>query len=287
MSYLPWDVNDWFSQHVVVGSKEAQRIEAAPQGSKLWHEARKLRASGSRVGAIVGLGFFGTTAKSLTKLFVWPSSGSSIYLTWGNACEILAQKACEDVLRQRFETMFAVDFEYPGGMVINGDEWFIASVDGLCNLRDKSTGTLVETLLLEFKCPKKIHDTIKPEYYAQIQSYMGFLQRHNVRRFYAMRRCVFAQWTPEKMVFAEYPYNHDWFTQLRTEARATYFAEILPRLMLKSAGLLTEGNHRLLPGTEDSPAATARTPRVTKTKVGGTTFSVEAGGAALKRFRRC
>lgn len=287
MSYLPWNITDWYNEHVVVGSKQALEIENAPQGSELWHDARKLRASGSRVGSMVGLGYYGTTAKSLTSQFVWPGHVANKYTRWGNDHEVCAQKLCEEVLIGRFGETFKVTFEYPGGIVISGDEWFIASVDGLCHLRDKATGTLVETMLLEFKCPQTIRAGIKQEYYAQVQSYLGFLQRHSQQRFYTLRRCIFAQWTHERMTFAEYTYNHDWFTEMRTEARAVYFEEILPRLMLKAAGLLQPNCYRLMPKVEQHEGQESLSKTVETRDVGGNVkIAVETGVTHVpKRFR--
>ena len=241
MSYLPVSVYDWYLRNVVIGEREAQSVASAEQGTALWHDARRHRASGSRVGDMIGLGFHPTSLASLTKLFVWPEPLHSPYLTWGTESEIRAQKVCEAVLAERFAGS-TVTFEYPGGIVIRGDEWFIASVDGLAIVRDPSGAE--EVILLEFKCPRTPHKSIKPGYYAQIQSYMGFLRQHSAR-YSSLRRCIFAQWTPSSMEFSEFEFDEDWFHQLKTMAEHVYFTELAPRFILRNCGLLKQGQVRL------------------------------------------
>lgn len=245
MSYLPVDPHEWFLTNVVVGPAEAMSIATAEQGADVWHRARSVRASGSRVGDMVGLGYSPTTPRSISKGFIWPVPIDTWSVHWGSANEINAAKLCEWRLRERFAD-YRVEFEYEGGIIISGDEWFVASVDGIAVLHDKNTGSVVERILLEFKCPNVIHATIKPWYYAQIQSYMGVLRRHNPAKYSTMRRCVFCQWAPAVAEFEEFPFDKSWFTRPRACARAIYFSEIVPRLILKDSGLLTYGQHRLV-----------------------------------------
>lgn len=293
MSYLPKDPKEWYLLNVVPPPLEIERIQKAEQGTDVWHRARAVRASGSRVGDMLGLGFMSTNARRLTELFIWPKPLTSPWVKWGSEHEVFAQRACEEVLRTRFST-YDVVFDYPGGIIIRGDEWFIASVDGIATLKDRTTGDAVESILLEFKCPKRMHPEIRPGYYAQVQSYMGFLRQHDASKYGTMKRCIFGQWTPSKMCLAEYAFNQAWFDQLKEMARRVYFYHIVPRLILKDAGLLKEGECKLKASPVGRTASAKRMlpqtptkqnqPSTSNTPLENIGFVVVSGEA--KRFKR-
>jgi len=244
MSYLPESTRDWYLREVVVCSKESTRIEQAPQGSALWHMARKYRMSGSRIGEILGHGFRKHSLASACQMFVWPQPISSPWIAWGSACEKHAQKITEEVMRKRFFD-YDVTFEYPGGIVINGDEWFIASVDGLMFLRSHTSNLIEECILLEFKCPKVIHREIRPGYVDQVQAYMGFLRTHDPVKFGSIGRCIFGQWTPEKTSFQEFKFDQEYFERIKSVSFNFYNNELVPRFILAKHNYLPKMNSRL------------------------------------------
>lgn len=239
MSYLPIDPNTWYLRNVVVGSRRAAEIAMAPQGTPTWHEARLYRLSGSRVGQVFNHGFMEQTdPNKVVEPFLWPQPLNSPWVAWGSKHEIDAQRICEERLRARFGDEFTLSFEYPGGIVIRTEEWFIASVDGIVALHDPATNEVVERILLEFKCPKRIYPAIKPEYVDQTQAYMGFLRIHDPDKYGTMNRCIFGQWTPEETKFDEFARNEAYFEQLRATAKRFYTQELLPRYVLKATGYL-------------------------------------------------
>jgi hypothetical protein len=237
-SFLPEDPYQWYLKNVIVSPKESKDISECVQGSQIWHRARGLRISGSRYANVIGCSYIQMTKKAVIESFVWPDENvSNLWMKWGNENEINAQKLCEEFITKKYPNE-KIKFEYPGGIIIKGDEWFIASVDGICNFINDD-GSVKESILLEFKCPANdIPALIQPYYYAQIQSYMGFLPKHDNEKYGTMKRCIFGVWTPEEMQFAQYEFDKEYFDASYSLSKDFYFKELLPRFVLKDHGLL-------------------------------------------------
>lgn len=288
MTFLPVPATEWYARHVVIGTQAAQQIQQAPQGSDMWHQARQFRLSGSRIADVLGHGFYiQEDVNAVVRPFLWPKPLNSPWVSWGSKHEIDAQRVCEETLRKRFSNHI-VSFEYPGGIVIRSEEWFIASVDGIATLSDRDTGDVVERLLLEFKCPKTIAPRIKAGYVDQVQAYMGFLRLHDPTRYATMNRCIFAQWTPQETKFEEFMRHDDYFEELRTTCKRFYFAELLPRLILKYFGLLQPEQTKLTKppnAAEAKPIAPApeTRPKPAARKFGSMTLTLGSQPARVRQ----
>lgn len=257
-TYTPVDCLTWYERHIRLTPDQRRELEEADQRTEIWIQGRLWRISGTRVAPICGQDYeahkSGGSPKPLHEIaneYVFhPDRIDNKFTRWGTKNEIMAQEQCEEFLRKHFEQQNAksVQFEYPGGCVIEGDEWFIASPDGVAVVEWADGHS--ERILLEFKCPVQIKGLITPYYLCQIQSYMGFLQ---------MDRCIFVRWTPNEMKVEEFDLDRAWFSKMYNRCKRFYFCQILPRLVLKAMGYFEHGIS-VLPVVAPCPEEQENTP---------------------------
>jgi hypothetical protein len=246
-SYLPIDVNSWYRKHVYVTREESDRLALAEQGSEEWLQIRKNRCSGSRAAIAVGLSKDAKNIRQACNQFLWDTFEGNMFTAWGSKHEISAQTMCEEVMREHYTPLGgSIQFEYPGGIIIEGHEWFVASVDGVAFLHDEH-GNIKEAIVLEFKCPfRALYAEPKATHIVQFTMYMGMLRLHNPQKYGTIKRCIYGVWTPEKMEFYEFPFDEGYFRELLAINRFFYFQELLPRFILKDLGMLQFKQYKLL-----------------------------------------
>ena len=177
------------------------------QRSPEWFAARKSRATGSMVGAALGLDPNTSRAEAMRRM-VRAHQGlpsefvGNIATNWGQMHEQEAKEAFEYHIGEIVkDATFVVDPLRP---------WLGASPDGYIG----------DDALLEIKCPYGIRDggafkTVEeqPHYHAQMQIQMLVTGR---------KRCYFWQWTPQDAVLTIVDFSQDWINENLPKLEAFY-----------------------------------------------------------------
>lgn len=163
-----------------------QRAMKDAQRTKEWFEARKLRITGSRAGAILGLNpnkSYDDVMREMVREYHGAESEfqGNIATRWGQDNETIATRALG------FFTGSSVE---ESGLFVRG--WYAASPDGFITVNGNR-------YVVEIKCPFGLRDKDDPEfkgissqeqahYYAQVQLEM---------KASGLGACIFWQWTPK------------------------------------------------------------------------------------------
>jgi len=248
-SFLPWTRESYIKKFLSVTPEERDELAKAEQRTPIWFKAREGRASASRFGGLVGLGYGydrnGRQRDSMdatAKEFIHGLFKGNIACRYGTFCEPICAEVMERSLGPRIraeEGVVGVRFTYPGFLCNVAEPWVGVSPDGIIEV-DHADGT-VERRLIEIKCPysKRHYPTIPSQYWCQIQGIMGLE---------AIDRCYFVVMTPTEVHFEEYNYDREFFEGFLMPTMRTFYMEtLLPLLALKRMGLLKKGQTKLVP----------------------------------------
>lgn len=177
----------------------------AQQRTKEWHEARKGKITGSRVGAALGLNPFMSPEQLLEELIRElngepPSFTGNEATRWGELHEPMALRAYRNRTRKHVANE---------GFVPHREHAFIGySPDGVVkDVKVNGAGVVVESRavgVLEIKCPysQYIPEELPPHYYAQVQLGMEVLD---------VEQCDFFYWTPKAIQIRNVTRDRDWW----------------------------------------------------------------------------
>lgn len=238
--------------HKFVAKTEEQCLEEAlaPQKSKAWLENRRLSLTASQFGSAAGLSPYQTPDELLNEK-LWDSFEGNAATRWGSDHEVHAQETFKEWFYEYAASQNFTDvvFTEPNLLKFQAEPWLAVSPDGIVTYTDKE-GTRC-TQLIEYKCPfylrnTKVHPYSKhsvntpPQYDAQIQGIMGYLNSHKSQEP-LFSSCWFVVWQPRITWITLRAFNSQFYSDLHDKLESWYFTRFLPALTLRHNGELPHG----------------------------------------------
>ena len=231
--------SEFYDEFVNRNTEQCLEELKAPQKSQEWLEARKYCITASQFGAAIGESPY-QTSDALVVEKVWFTFKGNAACDWGNEHEIHAKESFVEYL-----STLKKNFKFKEENLIKFMEtpWMGVSPDGLV---EYDNGDIE---LVEFKCPAYLRNTkdhpyakhpknTPPQYYAQIQGIMGYLNMHG----YKIKKCWFVVWQPHQTWITEHAFNKEYYdTKLFPGVKNWYFQKFLPALTHKHNGLIDFG----------------------------------------------
>jgi putative phage-type endonuclease len=146
-----------------VTEKQVRKICNFPQRTPEWHEARKHRITGSRIGSAIGMNRYQTEDQLLSEMF-WPCFKGNPATQRGTRMEKFAAESILRITRRKTGNP-KIQLAIPGLIVCQKEPIFAYSPDGVIIFPNG------ERLLLEIKAPfnRKPYPKVPPSYYCQVQ----------------------------------------------------------------------------------------------------------------------
>jgi hypothetical protein len=216
----------------------------APQRSQAWLDARKYSITASQFGSAAGLSpYQSSDALLVDKL--WNTFQGNAATDWGTFHEPHAKESFCAWLKE-FMGSTPHTFREENLMKFSAEPWMAVSPDGLVDYERNGKKC---TDLVEFKCPAFLRNTadhpyakwpnnIPPQYLAQIQGIMGYLNTHQSVH---IQRCWFVVWQPHQTWITLVDFDQEYYSTLHTKIKDWYFKELLPAFTHQANGLLNYG----------------------------------------------
>jgi putative phage-type endonuclease len=231
----------FYSLFVARTHEECEKELAAPQRSLEWLQARKLSITASQFGVAIGVSPYQTPDELVIEK-LWNTFEGNAATQWGNSHEIHAK----EVFCEWFKTLHPnFTFMEENLMKFSAEPWMAVSPDGIVKYEKNGE---IKYDLVEFKCPAYLRNTqthpyaknsnIPPQYKAQIQGIMGYLNTHTHMKF---ERCWFVVWQPHQTWITEDLFDQEYYLNLHAKLESWYFSKMLPSFTHQFNGLLIKG----------------------------------------------
>ena len=254
-----------FYQRFVSKSMALCAIEAAaPQRSKLWHDARRFCITASNFAAAVGNNKYCSPNEFLIDK-LWASFKGSEATRYGTFHEQDAQDSLKAILPEFIQDLYFEDATCDGKFTLlefgllkhTLQPWMAVSPDGILVLNGTKGPRYI---LIEYKCPANLRDSQGhpyskspfnvPEYYMdQIQGIMGLLNKFPDLLVAAkppvgiIDYCLFVVWQPLQLHITRIPYKRKYYEDfLEPALKDFYFEKYLPFAVLKHNGQLKKNS---------------------------------------------
>lgn len=238
--------SEFYDKFVERTTEQCAQELKAPQRSEEWLEARKYCITASQFGSAIGCNPY-QTPDSLVAEKVWYTFQGNVACDWGTEHEPHAKESfCQWISNSNSIQNF--QFKEENLMKFSDMPWLGVSPDGLITYFNTKTNQ-IQTDLVEFKCPAYLRNTmnhpyakhpnnIPPQYNAQMQGIMGFLNHHN----YHIQQSWFVVWQPHQTWITKVPYEQTYYEEeLYPKVKDWYFLKYLPALTHKYNGILEYG----------------------------------------------
>lgn len=233
--------SDFYKKFIAKTESECLEELKAPQKSEKWIEARKYCITASQFGSAIGVSPY-QTPEALVIDKTWYLFKGNAACDWGTEHEEHAKESFCNYFKK-----FQNEFTFKEENLIKFEDcpWIGVSPDGFVEYL-KDGKKCVD--LVEFKCPAYLRNTrdhpyakwpenTPPQYYAQIQGIMGYLNDHN----YTIEKCWFVVWQPHQTWITTHDFNKDYYLNMYEKLKLWYFEKLLPSLTHKYNGLLDFG----------------------------------------------
>lgn len=222
---------------------QCQQELQAPQRSQAWLDARKYCITASQFGSAAGLSPY-QTSQALLVDKLWNTFQGNAATDWGTFHENHAKESFCSWLSEFMQKPH--QFREENLMKFSEEPWMAVSPDGLVEYEENGQQCMD---LVEFKCPAFLRNTkdhpyakwpnnIPPQYLAQIQGIMGYLNSHqNIQ----IRRCWFVVWQPHQTWITLVDFDQEFYDKLHDVVKAWYFQELLPAFTHQANGLINYG----------------------------------------------
>jgi putative phage-type endonuclease len=236
--------SEFYSTYVDRTIAQCQEELKAPQRSQEWLDARRFCITASQFGSAAGVSPY-QSRETLLVDKLWNTFKGNAATDWGTFHECHAKETFCAWLKDFMGEKHFV-FREENLMKFSAEPWMAVSPDGLVEYEDGID-------LVEFKCPAFLRNTadhpyskwpnnVPPQYLAQIQGIMGYLNTNLKESSQRIKRCWFVVWQPHQTWITLISYDQEYYSSMHATIKDWYFKELLPAFTHQANGVLNFGD---------------------------------------------
>lgn len=232
-------IKEFYDFFIYRTQKQCDDESEYAQQSSNWLKSRHYCITASQFGSAIGVSPY-QSPDDLINEKLFKSFKGNPSTEYGNQHEGHAREVFIEWLKNKLEkeNFININFIEMNLLKFEACPWVGVSPDGIVSYENKNGEKFWD--LIEYKCPARFKPNenpylkfkfgVPPQYMAQIQGIMGFLNLYSKMQF---KRCWFVVWTPTQSFMNEVMFHNDYFIELKLKLQTWYFEKFLPMIFSK------------------------------------------------------
>jgi len=232
-------IEDFYKVYINRTQAQCDEESAYAQKSSEWLKSRHYCITASQFGSAIGVSPY-QSPDELIQEKLFKSFKGNPSTEYGNQHEPHAREVFCVWLEKKFLQLgySEIIFEEYNLLKYELCPWVGVSPDGIVKYKDEKGVQRWD--LIEYKCPARFKPNqnpylkhnfgVPPQYMAQIQGIMGFMNLYSPMKF---QRTWFIVWIPTESFITEVNFHEDYFKELKNRLQIWYFEKFLPVVFMK------------------------------------------------------